>query len=127
MRNHLTLCFSFPWEIEGRRQVFGKELRMAESHREDQDWSWYLHTQPGCQRPGNGAVCVQCWLFSQATHLSSFREWPGRQLFASLGWEGKTHTLLSLLLHIPKASFLLPRTSVETGPDVLHLQLFHVI
>lgn len=94
--------------------MFGKEVRVAESHRDDPGWSWCWHTQPECW--GLGTVwCVQYCLTSQV--ICPPQGVACRQLFASLGWEeGGTYMLLSLLLHIPKASFWLPGMAVEDCP-----------
>lgn len=67
---------------------------MAECHREDLGGSWWPHMSVERQRPENGAIYIHCWLISQASsiswrppcdHLSSCREWPGRQLFSVTG------------------------------------------
>lgn len=83
---------------------------MAESHREDRAG---LGVRTHSLRARAWGWCGLCAELPDLTgHLSSFRAWPGRQLFASLGWEeGGTYMLLSLLLHIPKASLWLPGTA----------------
>lgn len=87
---------------------------MAESHREAPGWSSCWHTQPECQ--GLGTVWfVQYRTTSRVIYPQAC---PGKQLFASLGWEeGGICMLLSLLLHVSKASFWLPMMSMEAGPD----------